>query len=684
MDCVTATKDSYPFPTDVALPTHQARELDPKDPRGLSYCYHGGSYTPIDDESFWSLFSDDILNTLRNESNCKQVARAWAPLVVAMQATFLLDTTTDFIDEPETKPPTPSPSIEASSTPTGVLVDPFQVTSQAGDEQRSSQSESDTRPSLTSASASSTIPGSTKTEHASERKTTSVAKQSLEASAPPAAQSSTLSDGNESLSSESPGPKPTTSAEETSESQVVGPTPSAKDTPASSGQPAASPETSQLEILNSLIQDVGQGQSSVGLPASTSSEAPSLTLDGVTLTPDSSSGYVVGEQTLKAGEPAVTLSGTYISLASGASAIVVDSITDVLVASESSGGRGQANTPAPFLTLMANSNSASEYVVEEQTLKPGGPAITISGTPISLEQQATAVVVGSSTRPIATISYGVGQVQQSEVHVTAESTPQLTLAGTTATLNSASEYVIAGQTLKAGGSRITVSGTPISLASQATAIVVGSSTSIFGSAPHSEDKAQQTGKLASDLTVAGKTATLNSASEYVVEDQTLMPGGSAITLSGTRISLAPDATAVIIGSSTSALAAASSGIGDYVWAGIAGVMSANEDGLTASSAASETRSASVVTSTASDGKVAVETVLTAETAASSPTGLSSSLTGTSSFASGQSSSASSSSSSSSSSAESPDVASAAASTKSVAELVALVCWVRLFVLLCLQ
>lgn len=522
-ECITATTDAgytYPIPTGVILPTRRVGQLDSDDSRGLGYCYSTSHGIPVKDDLFWSLFPDTMLDALHNESNCKEEAIEVAPVEVAMHATFLLESTTEFINEPETKSPTPSQ----------VLVDPFQFASQSRDVQKPSQSKIKTEPSHTGMPASPTNAEPMETTPAPDR-TISATKQSLEASAPPADQNSTPSDSNESGSPESPGANPTTSADETSDSPVARPTTSSKATTASSDQPAASLKTSQLKILNPLIQDVGQHQSSVGLSASTSRKAPTLTLNGVTETPDSSSGYVPDEQT------------------------------------------------------------------------PEAPTSTISDTQISL-------------------------------------------------------------------------------ASQATAIVVGSSTSILGTATHSKDEARQTGKLASDLIFAGKTATLNSASEYVIEDQTLMPGGSAILLSGTRISLAPAATAVVVGSSTSTLAAASSGIGDYVWAGIAGVLSATEDSLSASSEASETKLGSevVATSTASDGEVVVDTALTAETTASSPADFSSSSTGTSSFASGESSSTS----LSPSSVESPDAASIATSTKSVAEVTALVCWMGLFVLFGLQ
>jgi hypothetical protein len=721
--CLTATDGPYSFPTGVALPTDRVGELDTGDPRGLGYCYESGHYMPITDDLFWSPFQGTLLDALHNESNCRQQSLAVAPATIATQATFLLQTTTDFIDGPETKSPTPSVPINESLTPTDVRVDPFQTESQSEDEQEP-------------------IP----TRPAPDR-TTPVTKQSLKASGATADQINPPSkDDDKPKPFESHNARPTAPADEVSISQAVESPAPTDEIPDPDENPAPAPKTDQLEILNSLIQDVGQDQSSIKPTAAAGKDAPTITFNGFTATPDYSSEYVLDEQTLKPGGPAITISGTQVSLAPGASAIVVGSSTSVLVASGSPGDKAQDDSPAPVLTLTANSNSASEYIVGDQMLKQGG-AITISGTPISLDPQVTALVVGSSTMPIVVVPYGGDQAQQEGVQLAAKPPARLTLAGTTATLNSASEYVIAdqtlrpgepaitvsgtpislapqatavvvgsstsilvtalhagdqaqqtrelpsmltlagvtatlnsaseyvivGQTLIAGGTPITVSSTPISLASQATAVVIGTSTSILVPDPRSGDQAQQGGKLAPTLTLAGATATLNSASEYVIDGQTLTPGGNAITLSGARISLAPGATAVVIGSSTSALPAASTNIGDYVWAGIAGVLASAEASSTASAEVSETKSGSdiVVTSTASDGEVVVETIFTAESTSSSPIDFSSSTAGASSFASGETSSTSFSSSPSGTS----DAASTASFTKSVADLTVLVFWV---------
>jgi hypothetical protein len=648
-ECLTATDGPYSFPTGVALPTDRVGELDTGDPRGLGYCYESDHYMPITDDLFWSPFQGTLLDALHNESNCKQETRAWAPAVVATQATFLLQTTTDFIDGPETKSPTPSAPIKESLTPTDVRVDPFQTESQSEDEQEP-------------------IP----TGPAPDR-TTPVTKQSLKAPGATANQINPPSkDDDKPKPFELHNARPTAPADEVSKSQAVespGPT---DEIPDPGDNPAPAPKTDQLEILNSLIQDVGQHRSSIKPTAAAGKDVPLITFNGITATPDSSSEYVIGEQTLKPGGPAITISGTQVSLAPGVSAIVIGSSTSILLYSDSPRDKAKDDTPARVLTLTGNPDSASEYIVADQTLRPGGSAITISGTPVSLDPEATALVVGSSTRPIAVIPYGGDQAQQEGVQLAAKPPARLTLAGTTATLNSASEYIIAGQTLIAGGTPITVSGTPISLASQATAVVIGTSTSILGANPHDGDQTQQGGRLPPVVTLAGATATLNSASEYVIEGQTPTPGGNAITVSGNHISLVRGATAVIIDSTTSALPAVSSNIRDYVWAGIAGVLAAAEASSTASPEASETMSRSevVVTSTASDGEVFVETIFKAESTTTSPIDSLSSSAGASSLASGKASPAS-----SSSSAGVSNVASAASTTKYVADLTALVFWV---------
>lgn len=61
------------------------------------------------------------------------------------------------------------------------------------------------------------------------------------------------------------------------------------------------------------------------------------------------------------------------------------------------------NPPAPILTLLnrpITPNSNSVYLIASQTLRAGGPAITVAGTPISLAPSATALYIAGTASPI--------------------------------------------------------------------------------------------------------------------------------------------------------------------------------------------------------------------------------------------------------------------------------------------
>lgn len=243
-----------------------------------------------------------------------------------------------------------------------------------------------------------------------------------------------------------------------------------------------------------------------------------LDVNGMPLTALSGFNYIVGSQTLVPGKPAITVNGTPVSLAIDGTAVVAGDSTI------------QLSTATPVvldingvsLTALPGSN----YIVGSQTLIPGGPAINVDGTPVSLAVSATAVVVGGSTVPLSGAS----------------TTPAvLAINGNTYTGISGSTFLIGSQTLIPGGSAITVSGTPVSLPLDATAVVVGGSTFPL------PNPATTTPTV---LTIGGNRYTEMSGSSFLIGSQTLIPGGPAITISGTPISLPVGATAVVVGSST--------------------------------------------------------------------------------------------------------------------------------------
>ena len=174
---------------------------------------------------------------------------------------------------------------------------------------------------------------------------------------------------------------------------------------------------------------------------------------------------------------------------------------------------------------------SSVVVVGTQTLSPGGPAITVDGTPVSLAPSATAIVIGGTTSKLP-----------QAVTTAAAPPPVLTIGSTTLTANAATQFLVApGQTLTPGGA-VTVSGTVISLAPSASFLVIGGSTQLLPTATPAVT-------VAPEIVVGGTTFTGNSGSSFVIGGQTLAPG-SVITVSGTTISLNPSGGSVIINGNT--------------------------------------------------------------------------------------------------------------------------------------
>ena len=124
---------------------------------------------------------------------------------------------------------------------------------------------------------------------------------------------------------------------------------------------------------------------------------------------------------------------------------------------------------------------------------PGGQ-IAAGGTTISLASDASIAVVGGTTQTLTQ---------------SAQAGSTLVFGGTTYTANSASQFVIAGQTLTPNG-QLTVSGTVISLGTGA--VVIGSSTSLGGGP-------SATLTPPPVFTVRGSTLTADSATRIVIDGQ---------------------------------------------------------------------------------------------------------------------------------------------------------------------
>ena len=92
-------------------------------------------------------------------------------------------------------------------------------------------------------------------------------------------------------------------------------------------------------------------------------------------------------------------------------------------------------------------DTSDRFMIAGQTLAPDGPAVTISGTPISLAANATAAVIGASTVPIIhDPAIGMPIVA-----------PVLTFVGSSYTAGASRAFLIAGQTFTPNGI-VTISG----------------------------------------------------------------------------------------------------------------------------------------------------------------------------------------------------------------------------------
>ncbi|KAJ5029889.1 hypothetical protein PSV08DRAFT_385118 [Bipolaris maydis] len=249
--------------------------------------------------------------------------------------------------------------------------------------------------------------------------------------------------------------------------------------------------------------------------------------------PDIAPTFVVSEQTLLPGGAAVTFSGTTLSLDPSGSVLVVNGASSTVQAETGAAWSPPAITVGNQIFSALQKPSEPVFVVADKTLIPGGPAITVSGTTLSLASSASFVVINDVTSTL---------IDAAPSHVSA---PPLTIGDVTfrPLPGTATAYLIGSILLSAGGSIVT-SGTTISLASGATALVVnGQTSSILPQVPPVITNPPL-------LTIDAETysAVSGGGTVFVIGGETLAPGGT-ITVDGTTISLAIGATELIYGSS---------------------------------------------------------------------------------------------------------------------------------------
>ena len=148
---------------------------------------------------------------------------------------------------------------------------------------------------------------------------------------------------------------------------------------------ASQTKTEQVIVSgSSSAHSIEKSQTSVEhtqSPINTVTSAEPIVIGGVTITPLSSSDYIISHQTLQP--------GSSLTLGSGSSTTIVALHTSnshtVLVVGSTSTTISPNGVPPPAITIWSSvvtANSASEYIIDGQTLSPGTD-IVVSGTTIA-------------------------------------------------------------------------------------------------------------------------------------------------------------------------------------------------------------------------------------------------------------------------------------------------------------
>lgn len=242
---------------------------------------------------------------------------------------------------------------------------------------------------------------------------------------------------------------------------------------------------------------------------------------------------IVGSQTVTQGPATVSVQSTPVALGvigsqtiiQGSAPIALDYTPVALGPSATVVGANTITLPPVNVAV----TTPAVYSFGGVAVTQGGAPVTISGTEYSLGPSF--VVEGTKTIPISSA---------------APSNPVLTIAGQTITANPTG-LSIGGSSVSSNAPAITVLGTVVSL--NPSAVIIGSSTKPFlGPAATS-----------SVLTLGSHTFTALPASAgggFLIDEATLLPGSSAIIISGTTYTL-NSASSLVIGTSTIPLATAS-------------------------------------------------------------------------------------------------------------------------------
>ncbi|KAL5420946.1 hypothetical protein PMIN04_006047 [Paraphaeosphaeria minitans] len=299
-------------------------------------------------------------------------------------------------------------------------------------------------------------------------------------------------------------------------------------------------------------------------PAITLSVGPS---DAVVQPNPSGSDFAIGDSTtIKPGQTA-TVGGSPVAVhTSNGHAEMIIGGTQIVPLQPPSDPPAATITVGGSPITVKPALSSGAFLIGDSTIAPG-QTVTLSNTPIAIQTSGPLrqVVAGTQTIPFALAD---AQITHAPVALPIALPNGATLTPLPAgTDNSTSPgYVLASQTLLPGGPPVVVSGTTYALAPGATALVVSGTT--YALAPgatalvingqtttlHPSYHTLLTSVVGPPLTLFGTVYTANRAGYYALAPgTTLVPGGRAVTVSGSVVRLVPEGTAAVIQGSTSAM-----------------------------------------------------------------------------------------------------------------------------------
>ncbi|MCJ1292886.1 hypothetical protein MMC34_004439 [Xylographa carneopallida] len=333
---------------------------------------------------------------------------------------------------------------------------------------------------------------------------------------------------------------------------IPDPTQAAPSTPSSSLDPGIPPVSTNLQSsqsngatigLGAIIYSVFGGSAPAPIPMSFASES---------LTVIDSSAIAVDGKTLQPGGSAVTQSNRVFSL---------DPSDSLIPIQPTQTAPGVLITPPPVLpaglqSLTISPMPSGAVLIGGSTLVPGGSAITISGTPISLAPSGALVVGGSSIMmpnmapndPIATISAtSLSSLAPGVVVFDGTSTiplsPQqdITLGSQLFPIsrNGPSTIIVGGHTLAPSAGAATIGGQVLSLEASGALVAGGTQTIALPPPP------------ALDITIGGQSFSVDplGASAVAVASLTLVVAGPGVTINGSLVTLASGEVVVVGGPS---------------------------------------------------------------------------------------------------------------------------------------